>query len=48
LTDFEEVNKYGTSPTNKDTDGDGFLDGEEVSHGYNPNGPGKLLNFEIK
>ncbi len=27
---------YGTSPLNPDTDGDGYLDGDEVAHGYNP------------
>ena len=33
---------FGTSPTTADTDKDGFLDGEEVCKGFNPNGPGKL------
>jgi len=33
---------YGTSPTNPDTDGDGFKDGDEVAAGFNPNGSGKL------
>lgn len=35
LTDREE-RTYGTDPTNPDTDGDTFLDGEEISAGYNP------------
>lgn len=34
---------YGADLTNPDTDGDGFLDGEEVNSGYNPAGPGRLL-----
>lgn len=33
LTDWEEVNKYGTDPLNPDTDGDGLKDGPEV-HQY--------------
>lgn len=45
LTDYEEVCIYGTDPLNPDTDGDGFLDGEEVMHGYNPLGPGRLLEI---
>ena len=41
LTDFmEEI--YGTDKNNPDTDGDGYLDGQEVQNGYNPKGPGKL------
>lgn len=43
LFDGEEVNIYKTDPLNPDTDGDGYKDGEEVANGYNPNGPGKLL-----
>jgi len=48
LYDREEVKVYHTNPLNPDTDGDGYLDGEEVENGYNPLGPGKLLelNFE--
>ena len=30
LTDWEEINMYGTDPNNKDTDGDGLSDFEEV------------------
>lgn len=37
---FEE--KYSTDKNNSDTDGDSYLDGEEVLKGYNPKGPGKL------
>ncbi len=43
LGDREEVQVYGTDPVRPDTDGDTFKDGEEVRGGYNPNGPGKLL-----
>lgn len=32
----EEETKVGTDPNNDDTDGDGYLDGEEVNNGYNP------------
>jgi len=35
LTDLEE-NLAGTSPTNPDTDGDGFKDGDEIDSGYSP------------
>ena len=45
LFDLEEVKVYKTDPTNPDTDGDGYLDGEEVANGFDPNGPGRLLEF---
>ncbi|MFA5946539.1 MAG: hypothetical protein WC813_00775 [Patescibacteria group bacterium] len=45
LGDREEVRVYGTDPNRTDTDGDGFLDGAEVQGGYNPNGPGKLMQI---
>ncbi len=45
LTDREEVKVYGTDPLKADTDGDGYNDGDEVKNGYNPKGPGKLLNI---
>jgi hypothetical protein len=43
LTDYQEINIYHTDPHNPDTDGDGYLDGAEVKAGYNPLGPGKLI-----
>src|SRR3989338_1808666 len=30
LTDYDEINMYGTDPYVRDTDGDGAFDGEEV------------------
>lgn len=48
LGDREEVKVYGTDPLNPDSDGDGFLDGEEVASGYNPNGPGQLIQVPGK
>ena len=33
---------YETDKNNPDTDGDGFLDGEEVENGFNPLGEGKI------
>lgn len=45
LSDWEEVKIYKTDPLNPDTDGDGYLDGAEVKAGYNPLGPGKLLEI---
>ncbi|WKZ24578.1 MAG: hypothetical protein QY321_03095 [Patescibacteria group bacterium] len=41
LTNLEEL-LMGTDPNNPDTDGDGFLDGDEVRALYNPLGPGRL------
>jgi len=41
LTNAQEEG-YNTDPINKDTDGDGYIDGLEVVHGYNPNGPGRI------
>jgi len=43
LFDYEEIKTYHTDPLNPDSDSDGYLDGGEVQGGYNPNGPGKLL-----
>lgn len=45
LTDSEE-NLYGSNPNNPDSDNDGFLDGVEVFHLYNPAGeaPVRLLD----
>ena len=35
LTDaMEEI--YGTDKNNPDTDGDGYLDGDEIENGYDP------------
>lgn len=42
LSDYDEINKWKTDPTKKDTDGDGFSDGREVMNDFNPLGPGKL------
>ena len=33
---------YGTNPLVSDSDGDGYKDGDELSAGFNPNGPGLL------
>lgn len=41
LTDQQE-NMYGTDPMNPDTDGDTYLDGQEIEGGYNPLGEGSL------
>ena len=46
LSDYDEVKNFLTDPLASDSDGDGYLDGEEVKAGYNPRGSGKLLNFE--
>lgn len=46
LRDWEEE-LYRTNPFNPDTDGDGYLDGEEVDSGHNPlvKAPGDELGF---
>lgn len=36
LTSEDEITKYKTDPNNADTDGDGYLDGQEVSSGHDP------------
>lgn len=41
LPDFAE-SFYGTDARNPDTDGDSYLDGEEIRYGYSPLGLGKL------
>ncbi len=43
LSDREEIQVYDTNPLRSDTDGDSYLDGAEVSSGYDPNGEGKLF-----
>lgn len=40
LTNIQE-DLYKTDRNNPDTDGDGFLDGDEVHNGYDPLGPGR-------
>lgn len=39
LTDFNELNLYGTSPYLPDTDSDGFSDKQEIDTGNDPNCP---------
>lgn len=48
LSDVEE-RLFGTDPHNQDTDGDSFLDGNEVFHLYNPGGtaPVRLLDSNL-
>jgi hypothetical protein len=41
LADFEETYIWHTNPNKADTDGDGYLDNDEIPNGYNPLGPGK-------
>jgi hypothetical protein len=48
LFDKEEVDVYQTNPLNPDTDGDTYKDGDEVKKGYNPSGPGQLLQIPKK
>jgi len=47
LTDTEEKLVYGTDSRLPDTDSDGFLDGNEVFHRYNPASLGTLLESGV-
>lgn len=47
LYDYEEVQVYHTNPLSKDSDDDGYEDGVEIAGGYDPNGPGKLLELPL-
>lgn len=49
VSDTEEQLVYGSNPNLPDTDADGFLDGNEVFHQYNPNGtaPGTLVGSGV-
>lgn len=46
LTNQEEI-LFGTNSGNKDTDLDGYLDGQEVLSLFNPNGTGKLVDSTL-
>jgi len=46
LTDWAELNTYGTSPYLEDTDGDSILDGNEIKKGTDPKcAQGKACNM---
>ena len=45
LSDFDEINMYGTSPTDSDSDGDRIDDGIEVGNGSDPADPTSWPNF---
>ncbi|MFA4845568.1 MAG: hypothetical protein WC654_03350, partial [Patescibacteria group bacterium] len=47
LSDTEERTIYGTNVRLPDTDADGFLDGNEVFHRYNPAALGTLLEAGV-
>lgn len=42
ILDSDEVNIWKTNPLKKDTDGDGYEDGAEITAGYDPLGPGQM------
>lgn len=44
LTNIEETTLYYTDPHNPDTDGDGFMDGEEIIYHYSPHKKGARLS----
>jgi len=47
LSDFDEINYFGSDPYNADSDGDGIEDGEAVLKGRDPVGGGLLKDFFI-
>lgn len=49
ISDFDEIEVYGTDPNNPDTDNDGFVDGAEVVRGFNPTDatPEVPVEFEL-
>lgn len=47
LSDFDEINIFGSDPYNSDSDGDGVEDGEAVLNGKDPVGGGPLRDFFI-
>jgi len=47
LSDWEEINIYGSDPHDEDTDGDGVDDGEQVLQGRNPATGEKFKDFFI-
>ncbi|MBI3956510.1 MAG: hypothetical protein HY340_00780 [Candidatus Kerfeldbacteria bacterium] len=44
LSDLAEIRIYKSNPLKQDSDDDGNRDGQEVKAGYDPNGPGRLLD----
>jgi hypothetical protein len=44
LSDVQEKNVYKTNPSSTDTDGDTYLDGDEVKTGHDPLGSGLCKN----
>jgi len=42
VNDFDETSLYKTDPAKTDTDGDGFLDKEELIKGYSPHNPERV------
>lgn len=48
LSDGDEVIIWKTDPLDPDTDGDSFLDGQEIKAGYSPSGPGKIFEPPVE
>ncbi len=46
LSDFSEINEFGTEPTMSDTDGDGINDGIEIAYRSDPRNTSRRPNFE--
>jgi len=47
LSDFDEINIFGSDPYNADSDGDGIEDGEAVLNGKDPVGGAPLKDFFV-
>lgn len=44
ISDYDEINKYNTSPTDPDSDNDEWTDAEEIRRGTDPNAPNPRPN----
>ncbi len=45
ISDYDEINSYGTLPYNADSDGDFINDGDEINNGSNPLDPSSWPSF---
>lgn len=48
LSDYAEIYTYYTNPCATDSDNDGYPDKNEVDNRYNPNGPGKATDSQLR
>jgi len=47
ISDYDEINIYGTDPNSMDSDNDGYFDGVEIITGFNPvDGSNSVVEYE--